>query len=48
MISFATWRDEQADTGEETTPEFPWKTAPVLIGGALMVIIIVVILALAL
>ena len=44
MFDFAEWRLEQTDTGEEPVPEFAWKTAPVLIGGAVMIVIIVLIL----
>jgi hypothetical protein len=45
MIGFAEWRAEQQDTGEEPAPEFAWKTAPVLVGAAIMIVIIVIILA---
>ena len=45
LIGYAAWRAEQADTGEEITPELAWKTAPVLIGAVALIVIIVIILA---
>lgn len=48
LISYATWRAEQADTGEEATPELAWKTAPVLIGAAALIVIVAIILAIVL
>jgi hypothetical protein len=48
LISFADYRVELDDTGEEVTPEFAWKTKPVLITAGLGIIALIVILAIAL
>ena len=48
MISFADYRAELDDSGEEVTPEFAWKTKPVLVTAGLGIVALVVILLLAL
>ena len=48
MISFSDYRVELDDSGEEVTPEFAWKTKPVLITAGLGIVVLIIILAVAL
>lgn len=48
LISFADYRADLDESGEEVTPELAWKTKPVLITAALGVLALIIILWLAL
>jgi hypothetical protein len=44
LMSFADYRAEMDDTGEELVPEMAWKTKPVLITAAIGAVITIIIL----
>ncbi|MEJ7839829.1 MAG: hypothetical protein WKF81_13535 [Thermomicrobiales bacterium] len=48
LISFADYRADLDESGEEMTPELAWKTKPVLITAALGILALIIILWLAL